>query len=78
MSKDDKKNGDWDENRKWVGAELNRLNGNYENLRTSFERHARKIEVEIAKLKIKSSLWGASASGVVLLIAWLVREMTAK
>jgi len=58
----------WNEYSRLVLTELERLNDNYESLRNGIVE----IKVDIAKLQVKSGVWGLVGGGVSVLVTILV------
>jgi len=63
----------WDEWGKFVLKELERLNGCYE----SVDGRLNKIVAEIAKLKVKSGVWGLVGGAILVITSlgiWLLKS----
>jgi len=57
----------WNEWSRHVLAELERLNGCYEDI----NKTVNKIHIEIAMLKVKSGMWGAIGGCIPLVVAFI-------
>ncbi len=66
---------DWNKWSQYVLKELERLNTCYKGL----DEKANRINIEIARLKVKSGMWGAIGGAIPILVGlaiWLVKTQT--
>lgn len=73
MTPPDKKDG-WEQWGKYVLKELERLNACY----TSLDKNVTDVKVEIARLKVKSGVWGAIGGVIPVAIGlgiWAIKSL---
>lgn len=76
MSEEYLKNGNgWTLYQKLVLAELERHSKDLENINNELKEHMKKIEVEIAMLKVKSGAWGLFGGLIPIAIALLAKKI---